>query len=621
MGTICKCEDISRSKQNFQKNVLITSKNDEIANLNKETGKKDSSTQNKESQTNEHNTITEDNNSKNTNNKNSNPTNDKNVTEEYKINGAIDPIPTNEIPIIIEQSKKCICKIKLLNGLDIPGFFCAIPFPDDFKKLPVLILYNDNFINEEENDVLELNLDNDKLIKKIKLDKSRKIYNDQKYNIMIIEIKKSDGFDVDSFLNLDKGLFSKKFYDIYNKESIYILYYANKEKEDHSLGTIFTVSENYKITHKCKLKEDSIGYPLIKSKNKNLIGINLEKTQNKNGLNIGKLLAEPIINFNKKYNQNIDINNISDEIETNKNNNEIRIYYDFNKEKKFLRFIVESPDGRLDEDINLYKIFGQNFVNNNKNICKMIINDEEYELTSILPEKFRGYKGDSFEIKLKGINDVIDLSYIFAGCESLKQLPDFDKIDTSRMERMRGLFAFCFSLSYLPDIGNWNIKNVKDISYMFCSCTSLLEIPKIGKWNTKQITNMEFLFAGCEKLIQLPDISRWITDNVKNMKGLFYECYSITSLPDISNWNTENVTNMTMMFFGDRHLTSLPDISKWNTKNVTSLLFMFGYCVGITSYPDFTKWNIEKVKKPHQAMFMNIRNNVIPPDFWKSFGH
>ena len=186
MGTICKCEDISRSKQNLKKNALITSKNNEIANLNKETDKKDSSTQNKESQTNEHNTITEDNNSKNTNDKNSNPTNDKSLHEEYKIIGAIKSIPTNEIPIIIEQSKKCICKIKLLNGLDIPGFFCAIPFPDDFKKLPVLILYNNNFINEEENDVLELNLDNDKLIKKIKLDKSRKIYNDQKYNIMII---------------------------------------------------------------------------------------------------------------------------------------------------------------------------------------------------------------------------------------------------------------------------------------------------------------------------------------------------------------------------------------------------------------------------------------------------
>jgi hypothetical protein len=49
MGTICKCEDISRLNQNLKKNALITSKNDEIANLNKETGKKDSSTQNKES--------------------------------------------------------------------------------------------------------------------------------------------------------------------------------------------------------------------------------------------------------------------------------------------------------------------------------------------------------------------------------------------------------------------------------------------------------------------------------------------------------------------------------------------------------------------------------------------
>jgi len=40
MGTICKCEDISRSKQNFQKNVLITSKNDKISNLNEKLVKK-----------------------------------------------------------------------------------------------------------------------------------------------------------------------------------------------------------------------------------------------------------------------------------------------------------------------------------------------------------------------------------------------------------------------------------------------------------------------------------------------------------------------------------------------------------------------------------------------------
>ena len=51
---------------------------------------------------------------------------------------------------------------------------------------------------------------------------------------------------------------------------------------------------------------------------------------------------------------------------------------------------------------NKINIFDFNFVKNNKNICKLIIDNKEYELT----EKYKIYNNNntSLKIKLKGIN-------------------------------------------------------------------------------------------------------------------------------------------------------------------------------------------------------------------------
>ena len=57
---------------------------------------------------------------------------------------------------------------------------------------------------------------------------------------------------------------------------------------------------------------------------------------------------------------------------------------------------------------------------------------------------------------------------------------------------MEGLFAGCSSLKYLPDISNWNIENTKSLKDLFLGCTSLNKLPDISKWNTKNIKNMNF---------------------------------------------------------------------------------------------------------------------------------
>ena len=92
------------------------------------------------------------------------------------------------------------------------------------------------------------------------------------------------------------------------------------------------------------------------------------------------------------------------------------------------------------------KIFGNNFVKNNKNKCKIIIDDKENELI----EEYKIKDNNKLEIKLIGINNINDMSNMFYGCSSL---------------------------SNLPDISKWNTNNVKDISYMSYGCLSLLNLP------------------------------------------------------------------------------------------------------------------------------------------------
>ena len=165
------------------------------------------------------------------------------------------------------------------------------------------------------------------------------------------------------------------------------------------------------------------------------------------------------------------------------------------------------------------RIFGENFVKNNKNICQIIYEDECCELTQFLNIK-NLENNKILEIKLIGINNFVDASYMFYDCESLKSL---------------------------PDIPNWNTKNVTDMSHMFWGCKSLISLPDISNWNTKNVTNMSRMFFGCLSLISLPDISKWNTNNVTNMSFMFACCKSLISLPDISKWNTIDTMYMNDM--------------------------------------------------------------------------
>ena len=121
---------------------------------------------------------------------------------------------------------------------------------------------------------------------------------------------------------------------------------------------------------------------------------------------------------------------------------------------------------------NEIKIFGEEFVKNNKNICKMIIDNREYEITERYNIKSKNI--NKLKIKLEGINNVTNMSYMFSGCSSLSSLPDISKLNTNNVTDMSNMFYECSSLSSLPDISKWNTNKVTDMSDMFYECENLI---------------------------------------------------------------------------------------------------------------------------------------------------
>ena len=64
-----------------------------------------------------------------------------------------------------------------------------------------------------------------------------------------------------------------------------------------------------------------------------------------------------------------------------------------------------------DKEYGYINIFGSEFVKNNKNICKMIIDNKEYEISD--KYNIKSYNKNKLEIKLKGINNVTNMSSMF----------------------------------------------------------------------------------------------------------------------------------------------------------------------------------------------------------------
>ena len=391
-----------------------------------------------------------------------------------------------------------------------------------------------------------------------------------------------------------KDSIGKKCNQTHDENNKNIINYDELSPKDEKIVDILKQLEQLeKVNNKLKNDIDGIIEKLNKIKENFEIYYNInKKIFNNFNKNKKKLNYEILNNFNqiinittpeviKDINNINNINNIYDKFKSLINiynlmtsNNAISIIYNFEK------------------DDNDRKLFGHEFIENNKKKCKMIINNTKYNLDN---NKLPIYNTDNIVIRLKGIKNITNMSEMFCNCSSLSSLPDISKLYISNINNMSCMFQSCSSLKSLPDISLWDTSNVNNMKYMFGDCFSLLSLPDLSKWNISNVNNMDHMFANCTSLLSLPDLSKWNTSKVNNMNSMFSNCSSLISLPDISKWNISNVNSISNMFYLCESLSSLPDIKRWNTNNITNMSHLFQGCKSLFFLPDISEWGIEKL--------------------------
>ena len=146
-------------------------------------------------------------------------------------------------------------------------------------------------------------------------------------------------------------------------------------------------------------------------------------------------------------------------------------------------------------DIQIIKLFGEYFLENNKDKCKMSIEGKEYEIKEMIKKS---------EFKDYGINEKFKVLQVI----------------------LKG-------------------EGIKNMSYMFSDCESLIKVD-LSSFNTQNVTDISYIFNGCKNLIKL-DLSSFDTQNVAYMQNMCKGCKSLIKV-DLSSFNTQNVTSMSHMF-------------------------------------------------------------------------
>ena len=97
----------------------------------------------------------------------------------------------------------------------------------------------------------------------------------------------------------------------------------------------------------------------------------------------------------------------------------------------------------IEKNSNFVKLFDSEFVNNNKNNCKIIFGNKEYTLTENFEIKNDDMQEEKLEMKLTGVSTITNASKMFYECKQLYSLPDIDKWDLSNVKEKNEMFNEC----------------------------------------------------------------------------------------------------------------------------------------------------------------------------------
>ena len=216
--------------------------------------------------------------------------------------GNISPITKEQNYKILSQQEKNICKIYLNIHSYGTGFFCKIPYPNEFTLLPVLIT-NNHVLNAEDiriNKKIVLSINDNKTKKELLIDDSRKAFTDKDIDITFIEIRPNID-KIKYFLDVDENINYENIEEIYKTKQIYIIQYPKGLYSSFSTGIVKKINDS-NILHTCSTDVGSSGSPILCLLNYKVIGIHKGKANI--NFNQGIFIKKAISTFNNYYQSN-----------------------------------------------------------------------------------------------------------------------------------------------------------------------------------------------------------------------------------------------------------------------------------------------------------------------------
>ena len=213
------------------------------------------------------------------------------------------------------------------------------------------------------------------------------------------------------------------------------------------------------------------------------------------------------------------------------------------------------------------RIFGEKFVENNKDKCAIIYQNGIHSLTSkIKPYIDNFFYINYFTIILIEFKSIDDKSYMFHDCYTLIgfSLPNYEIktlgtisereetiINSQNSEIFDKFYKKLGALTF--ERLSTSYESSSDKISLFEGYSKVTFSVDLSKWNTCNCVNMSKMFCGCEYLVKLPDMSNWDTHNCKDLSHMFCGCKELNILPDISNWNISKVTDLSYSFVVVNH--------------------------------------------------------------------
>ena len=257
-------------------------------------------------------------------------------------------------------------------------------------------------------------------------------------------------------------------------------------------------------------------------------------------------------------------------------NNEIIINLVYEKEK----FEIKSNEN----DNAFDKIFGKNFVENNKNNIELEINGIKSELIEETKLKI-GINNIKMIIK----NKLTKLEYMFDECYSLKNIEQLKYLDTTEINDFSYMFNGC-SLKNLKGLENWNASNGQNFSHIFWENWHLSDINALKNWNVSNGKNFECMFH-CLDLEDINVLKNWNVSNGQNFSYMFYNC-AFNDIEAIKNWNVSNGINFSYMFGACSELSNLNYLQNLNVSNGNNFGGMFDHCKSLSDLKGLINWNV-----------------------------